>query len=119
MPKYQYMDLEEFKTSGLLQECNRQFLHPLGISLSLSYFKDGEVRLFVIDKREEKPEGCTWIDFGIEKSEAFRIRAQHIINQQQRVGEVRQNRYGWIIEPINSASPPASQSDDEPIISIA
>ena len=121
MAKNQYMSLEEFKTSGLLQECNRQFMHPLGVSLGIGAFADGEVRLFVIDKREEKPEGCIWQDFGIAKEGDFLVRSQYIVDQQERVAGIRRGKFGWFVEPLQNvpAPPPPRSPDDEPTISMA
>jgi len=41
--KIKYMDMNEFKNEGFLQEVNRVFFHPLGLAMSVVVDKDGNV----------------------------------------------------------------------------
>lgn len=41
--KVKKLDLEEFRDSGLLQEVNRQFFHPLGLALEVYVNKHNQV----------------------------------------------------------------------------
>jgi hypothetical protein len=38
-----YLDLNEFRNGGFLQEANRKFFHPLGLALSVIVEEDGTV----------------------------------------------------------------------------
>ena len=50
------MSITEFRELGLLQEINRQILHPMGLALSAKYVNDKEIIDCLIDARED-PEG--------------------------------------------------------------
>lgn len=49
--KIKYIDPNEFRDVGFLQEVNRCFLHPLGLALEIWMERDaGETRAFIADK---------------------------------------------------------------------
>ena len=49
-----YMDLQEFIDKGYLQEANRYFFHPMGLSLEIEFFDKIPVSFKVWDFREDK-----------------------------------------------------------------
>lgn len=51
------MRLEEFVSLGLLQEINRQFLHPMGLALSVKIEEDGSMEFAEIWDYRNDPEG--------------------------------------------------------------
>jgi hypothetical protein len=50
-----YIDIKEFREKGYLQEVNRRFLHPLGLSMEIGQHETNgdEIILGIIDLREE------------------------------------------------------------------
>jgi len=48
------MDIKEFREKGYLQECNRQFLHPLGLALSVKIDEKGNETLDSILYTDDK-----------------------------------------------------------------
>lgn len=69
------MSTAEFQRLGFLQEVNRQFLHPLGLSLSMYEADDGKLYFSptVIDARED-PEGYVFDEL----TEEDRVRADAV-----------------------------------------
>lgn len=54
----EYMSVKEFRELGLLQELNRQFLHPLGLALEVSIDDEtGEEKFGRIWDDRKDPEG--------------------------------------------------------------
>lgn len=98
------MDINEFRTLGYLQEVNRRFLHPLGLSLEVRV--DNEGREYISGVRDERddPEGTI---FGF-KSEPYDIllndegNKEYIDYQWERRRKVREEKFGFMIEPIKN-----------------
>lgn len=62
MFEFKKMNLKEFVEDGFLQEANRLFFHPLGLSLVISiddieYKKEENYRLSAIQDCRDDPEG--------------------------------------------------------------
>ena len=55
-----YMDIKEFREKGFLQEVNRQFLHPLGLALSVDIDDEGKETLSSIWDYRDDPEGVAF-----------------------------------------------------------
>ena len=51
------LDVKEFREHGYLQEVNRQFLHPLGLALSVNILEDGTEEFGPVWDYREDPEG--------------------------------------------------------------
>jgi hypothetical protein len=56
------MDINEFQRLGFLQEANRLFFHPLGLSLAIERDDDGSARLHSIWDYRSDPEGMLFAD---------------------------------------------------------
>ena len=97
-----YIDIKEFREKGYLQEINRQFLHPLGLALEIKINDDGgEVLGGVWDYREDE-EG---IYYDLKNSDQTRIdnftrKENFIKSEQEIIGKNRENKLGFIVEPI-------------------
>ena len=67
------MAVDEFVKFGFLQELNRQFLHPLGVALSI-VVEDGKITGFgpIWDYRDD-PEGLRFGDDMIDAAKARRV----------------------------------------------
>ena len=59
------MDIKEFYKKGFLQECNRQFFHPLGLALEVELDDDGNATLDGIWDNREDPEGIFFAEVGM------------------------------------------------------
>jgi hypothetical protein len=103
----------EFRERGYLQEVNRRFLHPLGLALAARVHVDegepGE-HFFVIDSRDD-PEGFV---FGPDPREGHHMvdydKVQMIEEEWQVRGDVRLERFGWIVQPPGD-SPTVTRDD--------
>lgn len=92
-----FVSLEELQRSGILQETNHRWFHPLGLALAVVE-EEGKPRLEIIDVRED-PEGMVFVD-GVmdrEKSEQF-LAFMHSRYEQ------RQAALGFVIQPEGPAS---------------
>jgi hypothetical protein len=54
------MSVKEFRELGLLQEVNRQFLHPLGLALEVYVSDDGEESFGGVWDYRDDPEGMVF-----------------------------------------------------------
>jgi len=96
------MNLKEFKSAGFLQEANRQFFHPLGLALFVSYDEhehndDSEpVGLGIMDYRDD-PEGMIFAEL----TEADKERAAKIADLRESKREARLRLLGDIIQPLD------------------
>lgn len=96
-PATPYMDIDEFQASGLLQEINRLFLHPMGLALEiLINDQTGEKSLGGIWDYRDKPEGLTF-DSEIVNDPIF---TQKAINVQSLVLPDREKLLGYVVQPL-------------------
>lgn len=91
------MDLNEFKTSGLLQEINRKFLHVLGLALAVSVNDNGQVVAIigVVDNRADE-QGMVYSSI----DNNHRLRAENVQNEFDRRAKIRQQALGFVIQPL-------------------
>lgn len=90
------MSLSEFREKGLLQEVNRQFLHPLGLALEMVIDDDGK-SLFggVWDSRDD-PEGIIFdLSIPLDKDAENYVQSLRDAHEAERM-----KRFGWVIQPI-------------------
>ena len=71
------MSLQEFRDTGLLQEINRKFLHPMGLSMYFDVYDNGTIAFGGIYDAREDPEGLYYADnepaFNKEKEESVSL----------------------------------------------
>lgn len=99
-----FMNIKEFRESGYLQEVNRQFLHPLGLALTVFIDDEtGEEELGGIWDYREDPEGIYFNYMNRENDQIIKaiIKREFIKQEFQERSEVREDLFGDIIEPIN------------------
>ena len=101
-----FMDLNEFRNLGLLQEINRQILHPRGLALEMLAEKDGTITGFgrVWDHRDD-PNGVVFADAPDPKKTET---VAGMVKSRPRLAQ-----FGWITQPPGVAGdqirlPPAS-----------
>lgn len=104
-----HLTLWEFVELGYLQELNRQFLHPLGLSLSFrtDVLRHRATFMGITDHREE-PDGIVFADGVTSVEKAARI------GEEQRIRRAaREQALGyWIQPPPISALPAAAPEGD-------
>jgi len=88
------MSLDTFHKQGYLQEINRQFLHPLGLSLALKV-EDGKREFHAIYDHRDSKEALIFKPGLLEQSKADRVE-----REQEELGQVRLAGMGFIIQPI-------------------
>lgn len=95
MSKARWMDLDEFRTAGYLQEVNRRFFHPLGLALAVETDDDGKVTGIagVYDDRGDE-EDWFFCDPGPDPEKVVFIDAELA-----RRGPVRSQALGYVVQP--------------------
>lgn len=91
------MDIREFRELGVLQELNRQFLHPVGLALEVSVDDEtGEESLGGVWDYREDPEGILYGDnIDADKARTF---AHFQAGQHSR----RECALGFLLQPIRN-----------------
>ena len=89
------MSVKEFRALGLLQEVNRQFLHPRGLALEITVDDTTREESFggVWDYRDD-PEGIIFGDAPAKKKAA---EAERLYQEKK---DARQKKLGYIIQPL-------------------
>lgn len=102
MGELNLLNINEFVEKGYLQEANRLFFHPLGLSLVVKYDEDSQQFALggVLDCRSDE-EGVV---FGSSKdSGQASVRTEKFSSVQKEIKEkssIRVQRFGWSIQPI-------------------
>lgn len=93
-----YMSINEFADLGLLQEINRQILHPLGLALEVVDRIIGKESYItrIIDNRDD-PEGMI---FGCSSTE-LGVKAQRVVKLAEERREVRTRALGYFVQPAD------------------
>ncbi len=117
--KVKRMDIIDFQNQGFLQEANRQFFHPLGLALEIVlnknrweafwYYIKFAFRFLVKDNSlarlggiwdySDDPEGMLFSD-SIMKTESVKEKAIHVEILRKEKERVRQENFGFVIQPI-------------------
>lgn len=83
--------VKEFRKLGLIQEVNRQFLHPLGLALAITI--DGtDCTVDILDERDD-PEGFLFTDHLISKEKIDTFR--YFVDERHKL---RQKKLGFVIQ---------------------
>jgi hypothetical protein len=89
------LTIEDFQNLGYLQELNRTFLHPLGLSLGISIDDKGEKQLYAIfDHRDEKSGPV------FKAGQLSQEKVDFVEAQRKERNQVRLNQYGFDIQPV-------------------
>jgi len=95
-----YMNITEFRESGLLQEVNRRFFHPMGLALAVGESSDGsEVVAGIWDFRDD-PEGIFFQDGIIQEAKVKRVDEMFEAKR-----EHREAKFGYHVQPVPNESP--------------
>ena len=101
--KIKTLSVKEFQERGYLQELNRQFLHPLGLAISVIVNEEtGIAESFgdIWDYRDD-PEGIIFAD--LFTPEMVR-KAKDISEEQKHMNDSRRKSLGYEIQPIKEES---------------
>ncbi len=92
-----YMDIKEFRESGLLAEVNRSFFHPLGLALTVGIEKDGAEYLNGIWDCRADPEGILFTkeDFPVE-------RIQGALQYIRKKHDERRKNLGFVYQDVDN-----------------
>lgn len=104
------MPIKEFRELGLLQELNRQFLHPLGLALEV-VIEDGEERLGGVWDWRGDDGGIIYDDTSTPE---FLARAMNVVEMQVEARSRRAAKLGYVVQPLNMEAK-AIEVDDEPV----
>ena len=89
------IDIKEFREIGLLQEINRQFLHPLGLALEVQIDDDGNETLGGIWDYRDDPEGMLYGENMINLKKVETV--AEFMNRQHKK---RKNTVGYVIQKV-------------------
>lgn len=101
------LSVEEFRKKGYLQELNRQYLHPLGLALSVMVNQEtGEAERFgpIRDARSD-PQGIVFPGKNIDVSLAMDIDKEWKIR-----AAAREKALGFVVQPAPGAT--SNESSD-------
>lgn len=104
------MPIKEFRELGLLQELNRQFLHPLGLALEV-VIEDGEERLGGVWDFRGDGEGIVYDDTSTPE---FLEKAAIVMGMRFQAHHKREAALGYVIQPLNLEAKPIG-GEDEPV----
>ena len=90
-----FMDLAEFVEGGYLQELNRRFLHPIGLSLAV-YIVDGRIQFAGIVDGRQDPAGLKFTRIDPQAT----LMAAKMEQEMQRRHEARRMRLGYVVQPL-------------------
>ena len=89
-----YMSIKDFIKQGYLQEVNREYLHPLGLSLGVTVEEDGEAKLYRVWDSRDDPEGMVFGDA------TDTDKARQVAKQRAAKAVHRAEQFGWTVQPV-------------------
>lgn len=106
LPPAESASLLELRRFGYIQELNRQFLHPLGLSLITAEARNGKGDLLFsrlvgfADLRDDREAGLFYSDEQISKPDVA-AKARRVRQEQSDRGQLRMRFHGWVIQPVS------------------
>lgn len=97
--------VSELLSSGIIQEVNRLFFHPLGLSL-VCRKEEGTTVLAGVRDLRDIPWGAYFKDLNTEEARRKAAELSRIVRQR---GEVRLKTFGFSTQPIGSIIPEQPQ----------
>lgn len=92
-----FVPATEILDLGILQELNRQILHPLGLALMLETDKSGATTIVGFADYRGEPDGVIFDEVDPKKAKTVELMLQSR-------AKVRQERLGWVIQPVPGRS---------------
>ena len=94
-----WMDIKEFRERGYLQEVNRGFFHPLGMSLVIEINEDGTETLKGLWDYRDDPEGIIYTDETLNTQESVKKR-KNILKELSEKAMYREKHLKFIFQPV-------------------
>jgi hypothetical protein len=92
------IDIKEFRERGYLQEVNRRFFHPLGMTLEVNTAEDGTETLGGIWDYRDDPEGMVYgpdtLSWGKET---------YVQRKWDEKAEHRMEELGFVVQPVTES----------------
>ena len=100
--KIKIIDLNEFTEAGYLQEANRLFFHPLGLSLFIKADDSGDGFKIggFLDCRDDEEGIIFGPSFSPEQANARKLKAVSIQEKKDSKSAVRIKNFDWVIQPV-------------------
>ena len=100
--KIKRMTPKEFRELGLLQEVNRQFLHPIGLALETVIEDDESEHFGSVWNYLDDPEGMAFgtVDTTSEEAKNRIKKAETVKTMFEAKRKAREEQLGWHIQPI-------------------
>ena len=95
------MTLKKFVELGLLQEVNRQMLHPMGLALGIIQHENGDVEFDCVWDYSDDPEGMIFSDEVVNGGE-FESKAQSAKEMFEAKRNTREKNLGFHIQPVRA-----------------
>lgn len=94
-----YGDIKSLLESGVIQEANRQFFHPLGLALEVIQEKDGTCSLGGIWDYTDNPSGISY-DLSQFDLNEFRQKAQIVSDLKESKSKARIEALGSVVQKL-------------------
>lgn len=89
------MIVKEFRELGLLQEINRQFLHPMGLALEVVVEDDGSESFGLVWDYRDDPKGMEFADGMLNHGKTMTVKEMYESKR-----EYREKNLGYHIQPV-------------------
>ena len=98
------ISIKEFRETGYLQELNRRFLHPLGLSLEVEVDPEThEERLSGVRDCRNNPLGILYPPEILEQHAKIFYHAAKSVEQERQIKmEARRKKFGWTVQPVEN-----------------
>lgn len=108
------IDMKEFIDGGYLQEANRLFFHPLGLSMIVRFDDDGDSFVFggFMDCRDDKEGIIFGPSLTEDQSSAREAKSSKISSEMSTKASVRVEKFGWDVQPVSDLLVIEKGSDD-------
>ncbi len=91
---------KEFRDLGYLQDVNRRYFHLLGMALEVEIHEDGKVEFSAVWDCRDDPEGMAFADEDWTREKVDVARSREIDDDRERIAGERQERLGFVIQPL-------------------
>jgi len=99
------INIKEFMDFGFLHECNRKFLHPLGLALEVTTEENGTVYISGVWDYRDDPEGINFSEETLDPEKVERV--EKVFKDRS---DKRQELLGYVIQPM-----PQIQTDTDSV----
>ena len=113
--KVNMLSLDEFFRSGLLQEVNRIFFHPLGLALTVNIKDDSVVAIGGIQDFRSDEEGLVFSS--LDRNSYLKM--LNVQKEMERRKLIREERLGFFIQPVPTFEEPTTPEPEPSILEVS